>query len=86
MDNHPSMIDIAVEWDPAILIEGEQVRGQVALTKGKLVHAEFTVGQGNVRDGQFTFVAGDRVRLCLTIADADFLLEVLEAALAKVKV
>jgi hypothetical protein len=61
---------VAVEWDPAITIEGGQAQGRVGITHGRLLQAEFNPGQGSLQDGQFSFTTGGRTRLNLAITEA----------------
>ena len=70
MENDKTIRNIAVEWDAAIQVDNSKVRGRVEITHGRLAQAEIEPGQGSSQDGQFTFAAGRRTRLCLAIAEA----------------
>ncbi len=70
MNEQIPAISIAVEWDAALQVPGNQVTGRVTLTQGRVTHCAVVQGEGSVDGDRFTFTAGNRTRLSLTIAGA----------------
>ena len=70
MENEISSLSIAVEWDAALHVAGNQVNGRLHITHGRLTRGAIKPGQGRIREEQFTFATGARARLNITITDA----------------
>ncbi len=70
MDEQSSSVSIAVEWDAALQVAGNQVTTCLHLTQGRIAHSAVTLGEGSVDGDRFAFTAGRRTRLSLTFAGA----------------